>query len=52
LWIFRKIKCALKGLRFQDIENIQKMWRWHRKLFHNRSSKNISNSGSIIELSS
>jgi histone-lysine N-methyltransferase SETMAR len=25
LWIFRKIKCALKGLRFQDIENIQKM---------------------------
>jgi hypothetical protein len=26
------------------------MW-WHRKLFHNSSSKNISNSGNIIGLS-
>jgi hypothetical protein len=27
------------------------MWQWHWTLFHNRHSKNISNSSSIIELS-
>jgi hypothetical protein len=27
------------------------MWRRHWKLFHNRSSKNVSNSGSIVGLS-
>jgi hypothetical protein len=37
--LFPKIKCALKGRRFQDTEDIQKMWRRHWKLFHNRSSK-------------
>jgi hypothetical protein len=27
------------------------MWRRHWKLFHSRSSKNVSNSGSIVGLS-
>jgi hypothetical protein len=45
---FPKIKSALKGRRFQDIEDIQKMWRRHWKLFHNRISKDVSNSGSIV----
>jgi len=26
----------------------RKMWRWYWKLFHKKSSKNISNSGSIV----
>jgi len=28
----------------------QKMWWWHWKLFHNRSSRSVSNIGSIIGL--
>jgi hypothetical protein len=47
--MFPKIKSVLKGRRFQHAEDVQKMW-WHRTLFHNRSSKNVSNSGSIVEL--
>jgi hypothetical protein len=39
-WLFSKIKAALKGQKFQDIEDIQKMW-WHWKLFHNRGFKNV-----------
>jgi len=27
-----------------------KLWRRHWNLYHNKSSKNVSNSGSIIEL--
>jgi histone-lysine N-methyltransferase SETMAR len=27
--LFQKIKSASKGQRFQDTENIQKVWRWH-----------------------
>jgi hypothetical protein len=49
--LFPKIKSALKRTRFQDIEDIQKKWRRYWTLFHNRSSKNFSNSGSIVELS-
>jgi hypothetical protein len=48
LWLFPKIKSALKGWRFQDVEDIQIMWGQHWKVFHNRSSKNVLNSGSII----
>jgi hypothetical protein len=45
-WLFPKIRSALKGRRFRDIEDPQKkMSRWHWKVFHNRSSKNVSNSG-------
>jgi hypothetical protein len=38
--LFPKIKSALKGRIFQDIEDIQKMWR-HWKQFNNRSSKKM-----------
>jgi hypothetical protein len=48
-WLFTKLKSALKGWRFQDVEDIQKLWHW--KIFHNRSCKNVSTSGSIVELS-
>jgi hypothetical protein len=34
-----KMKPALRRRRFQDIENVQKMWRQHWKTFHNRRSK-------------
>jgi hypothetical protein len=46
-------KSALKGQRFQDTEDIQKKkkWQWHWKLFQNKSSKNVSKSGSITGLS-
>jgi hypothetical protein len=50
LWLFPKIKSVLKGRRFQDSEDIKKC-DYHWKLFNNRSSKNVSNSGSIIGLS-
>jgi hypothetical protein len=50
-WLFPKIKSALEWQRFQDNKDIQKMWQWHWKLFHNRSVKNISNSSSIVGLS-
>jgi hypothetical protein len=49
--LFLKLNCALKELKLQDIEDIQIMWRWHWKLFHNRSSINVSNSYSITGLS-
>jgi hypothetical protein len=43
-WLFQKMKSSLRRLRFQDIEDIQKKKKWrHWKLFHNRSSKNVSN---------
>jgi hypothetical protein len=48
-WLFPNIKSALKRRRFQDIKDIKKMWQ-HWKLFHNRSSKNVSNNGSITGL--
>jgi hypothetical protein len=44
-WLFLEIKSALKGRRFQDIEDIKKRkWREYWKLFH-KSSRNVSNSG-------
>jgi hypothetical protein len=46
-----KKKFALNERRFHDTEDIKKMWRRHWKLFHNRSSKNVSNSGNIVGLS-
>jgi hypothetical protein len=49
LRLFPKMKPALKGRIFQDIENIQEMW-WNWKVFHNRSSRNVSNSGNIVGL--
>jgi hypothetical protein len=39
LWLFPKIKSALKGRGFQDTEDIQKIWRQYWKLFHNQSLK-------------
>jgi hypothetical protein len=39
------IQFSPKGRIFQDTEDIQKMWRWNLNLFHNTSSKNVSNSG-------
>jgi hypothetical protein len=39
LWLFPKIKSALKGRRFQGTEDVKKMWRRLWKLFHNRCSK-------------
>jgi len=39
-WLFLKMKFAIKRRRFQEIEDIWKMWRQSWKLFHNRSSKN------------
>jgi hypothetical protein len=44
------MKSSLKGKRFKDTVDIQKMW-WHWKLFYKSSSKNVSNSGSIVALS-
>jgi len=45
LLLFPKIKPALKGRRFLDVENIQKqVWRRHWKLLHNSSYKNTANS--------
>jgi hypothetical protein len=49
-WLFPKTKSALKCWRFQDTEDIQKTWRKHVKIFHNRNSKDISNSDSIVGL--
>jgi hypothetical protein len=47
-----KKQSVLKERRFRDNEDIQKKkLRWHWKLFHNRSSRNVSNSGSIVALS-
>jgi len=40
---------ALKGRRFQDIGDIKKMW-CHWKLLHGRSSRNVSDIGSVIGL--
>jgi len=34
-----EIKSSLKGLRFQDSEDIQEMWRWHWKLFQTGGGK-------------
>jgi hypothetical protein len=48
--LFLNMKCALEGRIFKDSEDQKKMWWWHWKLFHNRSSKNVSNSGTIIRL--
>jgi hypothetical protein len=51
-WLLPKMKSALKGRNFQDkFKTYEKMWRQHWKLFHNRSSRNVSNSGSIVGLS-
>jgi hypothetical protein len=51
LWLFPKINSALMERRFQGTEGIQKMWRMRWKVFHNRNSKNVSNSASIVGLS-
>jgi hypothetical protein len=52
-WLFPKINSALKGWKFQYSisKTSKKMWWWHWMLFHNRSSKNVPNYGSIIGLS-
>jgi len=42
-------KVCLKGMKILDI-NVQKKW-WCWKLFHSWSSRNVSNSGSIVVLS-
>jgi hypothetical protein len=47
---FQKIKSDLKERILQDTENIEEIWRWLWKLFHNRSSKIVPNSGSITVL--
>jgi hypothetical protein len=49
--LFPKIKSALKGRKFKDIENIQNIWRRHWKTIHKRNTKNVSNSGSHVGLS-
>jgi hypothetical protein len=49
-WLFPEIKSVLKVQIFQDTEDIRRKWR-HWKLIHNRSYKNVSNSGSNTELS-
>jgi len=48
--LFLKIKSVLKVWRLQDTEDI-KMWWSHWELFNKRSSRNVSNSGSINGLS-
>jgi hypothetical protein len=50
LWLFRKIKFASNGRRFQDIEDVEKYDVGTGKLFHNTRSKNVSKSGSIVGL--
>jgi hypothetical protein len=49
-WLFPKIKSAIKGQRFQDIKDIQKMWLQYWMLFNNRSSRIVSDSGSSVGL--
>jgi hypothetical protein len=50
--VFPKIKSALKGLRFQDIEDIHPTkCDGTERLFHSTSSRNVSNSDSIVGLS-
>jgi hypothetical protein len=29
LWLFPKVKSALKERKFQDTADMQKMWHWH-----------------------
>jgi hypothetical protein len=41
---------ALKGRKSQETEDIKK-WRWHWKLFHNKSSTNVSSSGNTVGIS-
>jgi hypothetical protein len=48
--VFLKIKSTLKGLRFQGIEHIQEMLLRYWKPIHNKNSKNVFNSGSIVGL--
>jgi hypothetical protein len=36
---------------FSILKTSKNMWRWHWKIFHNVSSKNIANSGNIVGLS-
>jgi hypothetical protein len=50
LRLFPRIKSALKEQIFQDRRHPKKLWRRPWKIFHNRSSKNISNSGNIVGL--
>jgi hypothetical protein len=50
--LFSKIKSALKGQRFQDIEDIQRKYDDGCKWFsHNRNSKNVANIGNVVGLS-
>jgi len=46
-----KNKVCLKGSKISGYWNIQNKWWQHWKPFHNRSSKYVSNSGSIVGLS-
>jgi hypothetical protein len=48
-WLFPKIKSALKKRGFQDNEDVHKCDD-STEFLHNRSSKNVSNSGSIVGL--
>jgi hypothetical protein len=50
VWLFPKIKSVLKGRRFQYTESIKNKCRRHWSLFHDRISKNVFNSDSIIGL--
>jgi hypothetical protein len=45
-----KNKICLKVTKISEHIRHQQMWRRHWKLFHNRSSKNVSNSGGIVGL--
>jgi hypothetical protein len=49
LWLFPELKSALKGLRFRDIENIQKHV-MALKIINSKSSKNACNIGNIVGL--
>jgi len=50
-WLFPKIQSALQGRRFQDTEDIQNNVMMALKAIPQLSSKNVSNSCSIIGLS-
>jgi hypothetical protein len=43
--------CLKRNEHFRILKASKKKWRRHWKLFHNSSSKNVSNSGNIVELS-
>jgi hypothetical protein len=44
-------KVCLKGMKISRYWRHPKVWQQHWKLFHNKSSRNVSNNGSIVGLS-